>query len=87
MLEVGDVLLESIIGGAVLFLERCLHEREQLSVGSGFGVKGVAGGFEDLGELLKGLFRVGNGGICHLVVPCFCIRGLLFHCSSYAGWS
>ena len=26
MLEVGDVLLESIIGGAILFLERCLHE-------------------------------------------------------------
>ena len=40
-----------------------------------FGIKGVEGGFEILGELVEGLFRVGSGGICHFVIPGFSIGG------------
>ena len=44
-------------------------------MGSYFGVKGVEGGLEILGKLIEGLFGVGNGSICHSVIPGFCIVG------------
>ena len=44
-------------------------------MGSYFCVKGVEGGFEVLGELLKGFLRVSYGGIGHLVIPGFGIGG------------
>ena len=34
-------------------------------------VEGVEGRLEVLGELLEGLFRDGDGGICHLIIPGF----------------
>ena len=43
ILEVGDVLLETVVDVAVLLLEGFLPEQEQFIVGSYFGVKGVEG--------------------------------------------
>ena len=44
-------------------------------MGSYFSVKGVEGGFEVLGELVEGLFRIGNGSVCHFVILGFSIGG------------
>ena len=44
-------------------------------MGSSFGVEGVEGGFEVLGKLFKGLLRVGDGSVHHLVVPSFSVGG------------
>ena len=44
-------------------------------MGSYLGVEGVEGGLKVLGELLKGFFGVSDGGIHHLVIPGFGIRG------------
>ena len=44
-------------------------------MGGYLGVKGVECGFKVQGELIKGFLRVGNGSICHSIIPCFGIRG------------
>ena len=43
-------------------------------MGGYLGVEGVESGFKVQGELIKGLFGVGNGGVHHVIVPGFCIR-------------
>ena len=44
-------------------------------MGGYLGIEGVEGGLKVQGELIKGLFRVGDGGVHHLIVPGFYIRG------------
>ena len=44
-------------------------------MGGHLGVEGVEGGFKVQGELINGLFGVANGGVRHLIIPGFCIRG------------
>ena len=39
------------------------------------GVKRVECGLKVLSEFVEGLFRVGDGGVCHLIIPGFSIRG------------
>ena len=69
VLEVGDILLEPVIGGSVGAANGFLDELGKVQAGSGSGIKGVECGFEVLGELLEGLLVVGDGGVNHLVVP------------------
>ena len=75
VLEVSDVLLESVIGGAILLLERSLSEGTKLVVGGDLGVEGVEGGFKVIDELVERLFRVGDVGVGHPVIPGFCVGG------------
>ena len=44
-------------------------------MGSYLGVEEVESGLEVLGDLLEGLFGIGDRGVCHLVIPGFGIRG------------
>ena len=44
-------------------------------MGGHLGVEGVECGLKVQGELIEGLFGVGDGSICHLIVPGFGIRG------------
>ena len=44
-------------------------------MGGHLGVEGVECGFKVQGELIEGLFGVGDGSICHLIIPGFSIRG------------
>ena len=74
VLEVSDILLESIISGSIL-LEGFLHKFGEFGAGSGFGVKGVEGSFKILDEFVEGLFGVGDQGISHLVIPDLSIGG------------
>ena len=69
VLEVGDILLEPVIGGSIGVANGFLDELGKVQVGSGSGVKRVECGFEVLGELLEGLLVVGDGGVDHFVIP------------------
>ena len=71
VLEVGDVLLESIICDPIRVLNSLLDEFGQIQVGSGFGVKGIKGGFKVFGEFVKGFIRGFDRGVGHLVIPHF----------------
>ena len=44
-------------------------------MGSYLGVEGVEGGLKVVGELVEGFSRIGDGGIRHSIIPCFCVRG------------
>ena len=74
-MEVGDVLLESVIGRAVLLLEGLLSECAKLIVSSDLGVEGIKSGLKVCDELVKGLFSVRDGVVGHLVIPGFCVGG------------
>ena len=39
------------------------------------GVEGVECGLKVQGELIEGFLGVGNGSICHFIIPGFSIRG------------
>ena len=74
-MEVGDILLESVIGRAVLLLEGPLSECVKLVMGGNLSVKGVKGGLKVCNELVESLFAVGDGVVGHLIVPGFCVGG------------
>ena len=74
-MEVGDVLLESVIGRAVLLLEEPLSECTKLIMSSDLSVKGVKSGLKVFNKLVKGLFSVRASVVSHLVVPGFCVGG------------
>ena len=44
-------------------------------MGGHLGVEGVECGLKVQGELTEGFLRVGDGSICHLIIPGFGIRG------------
>ena len=74
-MEVGDVLLESVIGRAILLLEGLLSECVKLIMSSDLSVEGVKSGLKVLNELVEDLFGIRDGVVSHLVIPGFCIGG------------
>ena len=70
-MEVGDVLLESVIHDPIRAFERLLGEFSEFEVSSGLGVKGEEGGIKVFGEFVKGFLGTGNGSISHFVIPHF----------------
>ena len=77
VLEVGDILLESIICDPIGTSNGLLDEFGQIQAGSGFGVKGIKGGFKVFGEFVEGFIRGFDGGVGHLVIPHFSKGGTL----------
>ena len=77
VLEVGDVLLESIVYDPIRVANGLLDEFGQIEVGSGFGIEGIEGGFKVFGEFVKGFVRGFDGGVSHLVIPHFSKGGTL----------
>ena len=75
VLEVGDVSLESIVGGAILLLEGLLSKGAKLVVGGDLSIEWIKGGFEVIDELVECLFGVGDGGVGQPVIPGFRIGG------------
>ena len=71
ILEVGDVLLESIIHDFVRAFEQFLGKLGELKLCSDFGVIGEKCGFKVGSELVKGFVSIGDRDICHLVIPHF----------------
>ena len=71
VLEVGDILLETIVSGSVRVTNGLLDELGKIQAGSGSGVEWVERSLELLSELLKGLLVVRDGGVNHLVIPHF----------------
>ena len=73
-MEVSDVSLKAVIGGAVFFLKGALSEGAELIIGSDFNVEQVEGGFEVGDKLIESFLGVGNGGVGHLIIPILCVR-------------
>ena len=71
VLEVSDVLLESIVCNPIEVADGLLNEFGQIKVGSGFGVKGIKGGFKVFSKFVEGFVRGFDGGVGHLVIPHF----------------
>ena len=71
VLEVSDILLETVVNGSVRVANGFLDELGKIQAGSGSGVKWIERSLEVLSELLKGLLVVRDGGVSHLVVPHF----------------
>ena len=44
-------------------------------MGSHLGVEGVECGLKVQGELIEGFLGVGDGSVCHFVIPGFSTRG------------
>ena len=68
VLEVSDILLESIVCDPIGAANGLLDEFRQIQVGSGFGVEGIKGGFKIFGEFVEGFVRGFDGGVGHLVI-------------------
>ena len=77
VLEVGDVLLESIACDPIRVANGLLDEFRQIKVGSSFGVEGIEGGFKVFGEFVEDFVRGFDGGVSHLVVLHFSRGGAL----------
>ena len=77
VLEVGDILLESIICDPIGVADGLLDEFGQIQVGCGFDVKGIKGGFKIFGEFVKGFVRGFDVGVSHFVILHFSKRGAL----------
>ena len=71
VLEVSDVLLESIIYDPIRVADGLLDEFGQIKAGSGFGVEGIKGGFKVFCKFVKGFVRGFDGGVSHLVISHF----------------
>ena len=71
VLEVSDVLLESIVCDPIGAVDGLLDKFGQIKVGSGFGVEGIKNGFKVFGEFVEGFVRGFDGGVGHLVIPHF----------------
>ena len=74
-MEVGDVLLESVIGRAVLLLEGSLSESTKLIMSGDLSVEGVKSGLKVFNKLVESLFGIRNCVVGHLVIPGFSIGG------------
>ena len=77
VLEVSDILLETIVSGSVGVVNGLLDELGKVQVGSGSGIEWVERSLEVLSELLEGLLVVRDGGVDHLVIPHFSEEGSL----------
>ena len=71
VLEVGDVLLESMVYDPIRVVNGLLDEFGQIKVGSGFGVEGIEGDFKVFGEFVEDFVRGFDEGVGHLVIPYF----------------
>ena len=71
VLEVGDILLEFIVCDPIRAANGLLDEFGQIQVGNGFGVKGIKGGFKIFSKFVEDFVRGFDGGVSHLVIPCF----------------
>ena len=71
VLEVGDILLETIVNDSIGAANGLLDELEKVQVGSGSGTEWVERSLKVFSKLLKGLLVVRDGGVDHLVVPHF----------------
>ena len=71
VLEVGDILLETIVSGSIGVANGLLDELEKVQVGSGSGIEWVERSLKVFSKLFKGLLVVRDGGVDHLVVPHF----------------
>ena len=63
VLEVGDVLLESIVCDPIRAANGPLDEFGQIKAGSGFGVKEIKGGFKVFSKFVEGFVRGFDGGV------------------------
>ena len=77
VLEVGDILLETIVSGSVGVANGLLDKLGKVQAGSGSGIEWVERSLEVLSELLEGLLVVRDGGVDHLVIPHFSEGGSL----------
>ena len=75
VLEVGDILLETIISGFIRAANGFLDELGGVQAGSGSGIEWVECSLEVLSKFLEGLLVVRDGGVDHLVIPHFSERG------------
>ena len=64
VLEVSDILLETIVSGSIGGTNGLLDELGKVQAGSGSGIEWVE-------RSLKGLLVVRDGGVNHLVIPHF----------------
>ena len=71
VLKVGDVFLEAIIHDSIGAFERLLSKLGELETSGCLGIIGEEGGFKVGSEFVEGFFRVGDGSICHFVIPHF----------------
>ena len=71
VLEVSDILLETVVHNAIRAFEQFLSELGELEAGSHLGVVGEERGFKVRRKFVKGFLGVGDRGICHLVIPHF----------------
>lgn len=71
VLEICDILLESIVESTIFLLKGFLNKFSEVGTSSGFDAKGIEGGSNVLGKLVKGLLLGVNGCIRHLVIPHF----------------
>ena len=71
VLEVSNILLESVVCDPIGAANGFLDEFGQIQVGSGFGVKGIKGGFKIFSEFVKDFVRGFDGGVGHFVIPHF----------------
>ena len=62
-MEVGDILLESIIGDPIRVFERLLSELGEFKMSGGLGIEREEGGVEVFSELLKGFLSGSDSDI------------------------
>ena len=63
VLEVGDILLESIISDPIRTFERLLSKLGELKTSCGFGVEREESGVEFFDEFLKGFLSASDGSV------------------------
>ena len=71
VLEVSDILLETIVSGSIRAANGLLDELGKVQAGSGSGIEWVEHSLKVFSKLLEGLLVVRDGGVDHLVVPHF----------------
>ena len=71
VLEVGDILLETIVSGSIRVVNGLLDELGKVQADSGSGIEWVECSLKVFSKLLEGLLVVRDGGVDHLVVPHF----------------
>ena len=71
VLEVSDILLESIVHNSIRAFEQFLSELGELEVSSCFSVIGEKCRLKVGCKFVEGLFRIGDRDIHHLVIPHF----------------
>ena len=71
VLEVGDIFLKTIVHDSIRAFERFLSQFGELKTSSCLSIIGKKGGFKVRCEFVEGFLGVGNGSICHPIIPHF----------------